>query len=238
MTWRLSRFAAALALGTAAVASAPAAAASAGASAPRRAAAPLPAANFLVEWRIRPAPGRPGEVVITSGSAATGGESGFGPGAVVVGTARAAPPRSLRVANGREGAIRFDESRTHLVYDMSYAASSESESVAAASGPASAGGGASRSRSRSRAQETAAHEAVVHRVDGLRVVPHWTRGDTLALEVQLTQARPVAGDGAAQVGGERGFEFSSTVALSFDDWQTVATVGDGGEELQLRVSWR
>ena len=55
-----------------------------------------------------------GDVVITSGSAATG-TSGFGPGAVVVGTARPAP-QALRVANGKEGAITFDRSETRTVY--------------------------------------------------------------------------------------------------------------------------
>lgn len=221
------------------------------ASAPARAArparAPLPAANFLVEWRLQPvaAAGRAGDVVIGSGDAMRG-TSGYGPGAVVVGTVRPAAPQSLRVANGREAALRFDESRSHLVYDLSYAASSSSESeaapstvTAAASGASvSAGTGASRSRSRSRAQEAQAHEVVVHRVDGLRVTPHWTHGDTLALDVQFIQARPTAGDGAAQGPGVRETEFSSTVQLSFDEWQPVATVEDGTRELQLRVSWR
>ena len=65
-------------------------AASAAAPARRTARARVPAANFLVEWRLQPADARPaahGDVVITSGSAATG-TSGFGPGAVVVSTDR------------------------------------------------------------------------------------------------------------------------------------------------------
>ncbi|MGN6527680.1 MAG: hypothetical protein ACTHL8_14935 [Burkholderiaceae bacterium] len=214
--------------------------------APRPAKAPMPAANFLVEWRIQPvAAGRADDVVIASADAVRG-TSGFGAGAVVVGTAHAAAAQSLRVANGREGSIRFDESQTHVVYDMSYAASASSESetdpstmTAAASGASvSAGTGGSRSRSRSRAQEAQGHEVVVHRVDGLRVTPHWTRGDTLALDVQLTHARPAPGDGSAQSLGSRETEFSSTVELSFDEWQPVATVEDGTRELQLRVSWR
>jgi hypothetical protein len=133
-----------------------------------------------------------------------------------------------------------------VVYDMSYSASSSSESetgpstTAAASPGASvsASTGAARSRSRSRAQEAQGHEVVVHRVDGLRVTPHWTHGDSLTLDVQLTHARPVAGDGAMQGPGARETEFSSTVELSFDEWQSVATVEDGTRELQLRVSWR
>jgi hypothetical protein len=30
----------------------------------------------------------------------------------------------------------------------------------------------------------------------------------------------------------------STVQASFDEWLTVANVGDDGDELQIRVSWR
>jgi hypothetical protein len=33
-------------------------------------------------------------------------------------------------------------------------------------------------------------------------------------------------------------DFHSTVQASFDEWLTVASVGDGGDELQIRVTWR
>src|SRR6201999_171679 len=78
----------------------PAATASGVASAPARraarAGASVPAANFVVEWRLQPADGRPasgGGWTVTSGSATTG-TSGFGPGAAVVGTAKPGLPQS------------------------------------------------------------------------------------------------------------------------------------------------
>jgi hypothetical protein len=227
----------------------PAEAASGGAPARRVGRAPAPAANFLVEWRVQPADARPsprGDVVITSGSAATG-TSGFGPGAVVVGTARPAPPQALRVANGKEGAIQFDRSETHTVYDMAWtAASSASASTDgttqvapdAASGVAT--GGASRSVARSRESGVQSHEVVIHRVDGLRVTPRWTRGDTLELDVALTHAAPagVSRNATAGARASRDVDFHSTVQASFDEWLTVASVGDGGDELQIRVTWR
>jgi hypothetical protein len=206
--------------------------------------AAVPAANFLVEWRIQPvaAAASRGDVVISSNSAATGGASGYGAGAVVVGTARAAAPQSLRVANGREGEMRFDQSTTRMVYDMSYSAASSSTSSTDAASAASgaSGGGASRARSKSRDRGVEGHEVVVHRVDGMRVTPHWTQGDTLELDIQLTHGAPTAGSGAtgADAGATREFSFTSAVQLSFDEWQSVATVGDGGEELQVRVTWR
>ena len=140
---------------------APAASAAAPAHARHAARAPVPAANFLVEWRVQPADARPsprGDVVITSGSASTG-SSGFGTGAVVVGTARPAPPQALRVANGKEGSILFDRSETHTVYDMAWAAQSSASAstdpsaqvVTGAASSATAIGG-SRSQSRSRAE--------------------------------------------------------------------------------------
>lgn len=220
----------------------------AAASAPPRHAAThpraaVPAANFLVEWRIQPvgagAASSRGDVVITSNGAATGGATGYGPGAVVVGTARVAAPQALRVSNGREGQLRFDDSTTRTVYDMSYASTSSSDSSTDAASGATTGG-ASRARSRSRDRGVTAHEVVVHRVDGLRVTPHWTRGDTLALDIQLTHGGPAAGPGTsgADAGATREFDFTSTVQVSFDEWQAVANVGDGGEELQVRVTWR
>jgi hypothetical protein len=201
-----------------------------------------PAANFLVEWRVQPvdapAPRGGGGWTITSRSATVGGASGFGPGAVVVGTARAPTPQAVRVSNGKEGAIRFDDSETHLVYDMSFAASSSAQSAAAASGATDISG--SVSQSQSQANGVAGHDVVIHRVDGLRVTPHWTRGDTLELDVALTHAAPrgATGNSSADSRYSRGIDFHSTVRLSFDEWQGVATVGDGGEELQIRVSWR
>ena len=226
-----------------------AAAASTPAASRRVARAPVPAANFLVEWRLQPADARPsprGDVVITSGSAATG-TSGFGAGAVVVGTARPPAPQALRVANGKEGAITFDRSETHTVYDMAWAANSSASSttdgssqvVMGAASSATAVGG-SRSASRSHEAEVQSHEVVIHRVDGLRVTPRWTHGDTLELDVALTHEAPTAVSRSATAGARasRDLDFHSTVTASFDEWLTVATVGDGGDELQVRVTWR
>lgn len=205
--------------------------------------APLPPANFLVEWRIQPIGiARSGAVVITSSSAANGGESGYGAGAVVVGTARPRAPQALRVVNGKEGAIAFDDSQSHQVYEMSYSAesSAQSDTDATASAGNASNGGASHSRSQSKDRGTSGHEVVVHRVDGLRVTPHWRVGDTLELDVALTHRAPTDDGGGSGYGSRaaRDIDFHSTVELSFDDWQTVASVGDGGEELQIRVSWR
>ena len=227
-----------------------AAEAASGAAPARRAMrAPLPAANFLVEWRVQPADARPsprGDVVVTSGGAATG-TSGFGPGAVVVGTARPAPPQALRVANGKEGAIQFDRSETHTVYDMAWTASASASSSTDASSQVAAGaassvavGGASRSAAQSREGGVQGHEVVIHRVDGLRVTPHWTHGDTLELDVALVHAAPTGVSRSATAGARasRDVDFHSTVQASFDEWLTVASVGDGADELQIRVSWR
>jgi len=216
----------------------------------RRAARPaVPAANFLVEWRVQPAADRPsvrGDIVITSGSAATG-TSGFGPGAVVVGTAKPPSPLALRVANGKEGAIRFDRSETHTVYDMAWTASASASSSTDGSlqvvpGAASsvAVGGASRSGYQSQQGGVQGHEVVVHRVDGLRVTPHWIRGDTLELDLALTHVAPAGVSRGATAGARasRDVDFHSTVQASFDEWLSVANVGEGGDELQIRVSWR
>ena len=227
----------------------PAVAATASGAARRVAHAAVPAANFLVEWRLQPADARPsprGDVVITSGSAATG-TSGFGAGAVVVGTARPAPPQALRVANGKEGAITFDRSETHTVYDMAWAANSSASATTDGSAQVVTGAassattiGGSRSSSHSHEAGVQSHEVVVHRVDGLRVTPHWTRGDTLELDVALTHEAPAAVSRNATAGARasRDLDFHSTVTASFDEWLTVATVGDGGDELQIRVTWR
>ncbi len=223
---------------------------SAASTARRGARVSVPAANFLVEWRLQPANARPsprGDVVITSGSAAVGGASGYGPGAVVVGTARAAVPQALRVANGKEGAIQFDRSETHTVYDMAWSASASasastdgsSQVVMGAASSVSAVG-ASRSGSQSRQGGVQSHEVVIHRVDGLRVTPRWTRGDTLELDVALTHEAPTAVSRSATAGAHasRDVDFHSTVQASFDEWLTVASVGEGGDELQIRVTWR
>jgi len=226
--------------------------ASGGAPAPARharARTPVPAANFLVEWRVQPSDARPaprGDVVITSGSATTG-TSGFGPNAVVVGTARPAAPQALRVANGREGAIVFDRSETRTVYDMAWSANASASAstdgsaqvVTGAASSVTAIGG-SRSESRSHEAQVESHEVVIHRVDGLRVTPRWTRGDTLELDLALTHAAPASVSRNATAGARAGrdIDFHSTVQASFDEWLTVATVGDGGDELQIRVSWR
>ena len=229
----------------------PAAAASGGTPAQRvaRARARVPAANFVVEWRLQPADARPAprsDVVITSGSAATG-TSGFGAGAVVVGTARPAVPQALRVANGKEGSIQFDRSQTHTVYDMAFASNSSTSSNtdgspqgAAGAAPGATASGGTRSSSRSHEAEVQSHEVVVHRVDGLRVTPHWTHGDTLELDIALTHAAPAAVSRSASPDARAGrdIDFHSTVQASFDEWLTVASVGDGGDELQIRISWR
>ena len=208
-----------------------------------------PAANFLVEWRIQPADARPaprGDIVITSGSASTG-TSGFGANAVVVGTARPAPPQALRVANGKEGSITFDRSETRTVYDMAWAANASASAstdpsaqvVTGAASSATAIGG-TRSQSRSHESEVRSHEEVVHRVDGLRVTPRWTHGDTLELDLTLTRSAPTAVSRGATAGARasQDVDLHSTVEASFDDWLTVATVGEGGDELQVRVTWR
>ena len=231
----------------------PAAVASGAASAPgrhvARAGASVPAANFVVEWRLQPADARPaphGDVVITSGSAATG-TSGFGAGAVVVGTARPAVPQALRVANGKEGAIQFDRSETHTVYDMAFTANASASSstdgssqVVAGTASSATATGDRRSASRSHQAEVQSHEVVVHRVDGLRVTPRWTHGDTLELDVALTHAAPaaVSRNASPDARAGRDIDFHSTVQASFDEWLTVASVGDGGDELQIRVTWR
>jgi len=228
---------------------APAASTAAPARARHAARAPVPAANFLVEWRVQPPDARPsprGDVVITSGSASTG-NSGFGPGAVVVGTARPAPPQALRVANGKEGSILFDRSETHTVYDMAWAAQSSASastdpSAQVVTGAASSATAIGGSRSQSRSQESAvqSHEVVVHRVEGLRVTPRWSRGDTLELDLTLTRTRPftVSRSATADARASQDVDLHSTVQASFDEWLTVATVGDGGDELQIRVTWR
>jgi len=164
-----------------------------------------------------------------------------------VGTARPAVPQALRVANGKEGAIQFDRTETHTVYDMAFAAQSSSSSstdgssqvVTGAASSATAIGG-SRSSSRSRAAEVQSHEVVVHRVDGLRVTPHWTHGDTLELDIALTHAAPtaVSRNASPDARAGRDIDFHSTVQASFDEWLTVASVGEGGDELQIRVTWR
>jgi len=210
---------------------------------------PVPAANFLVEWRVQPSAARPaprGDVVITSGSATTG-TSGFGPGAVVAGTARPSAPQALRVANGKEASILFDRSETRTIYDVAWTANASASAttdpsaqvVTGAASSATAIGG-SRSLALSHASGVQSHEVVVHRVDGLRVTPHWTRGDTLQLDVALTHATPALGSRGATAAARasQDVDFHSTVEASFDEWLTVATVGEGGDELQIRVTWR
>ena len=100
--------------------------------------------------------------------------------------------------------------------------------------------GGSRSNSRSRQSEVQSHEVVVHRVDGLRVTPHWTKGDTLEIDVALTHAAPapVSRNASPDARAGRDIDFHSTVQASFDEWLTVASVGEGGDELQIRVTWR
>jgi len=203
---------------------------------PRRTVA---AANFFVEWRIRPASESAGAgsgVVITSNSAATGG-SGFGPGAVVVGTANGGAPygaqgggvQGVRVANGKEAALRFDRVETTMVWDASWSARARARggSRAASSG----GPGANWSfDARSREAGAAGHEEFVHHVHGLRVTPWWTQGDALELDLEITRS----GDAA----DPRDLELHSTVQANIDEWLTVARLGAGDEELQVRVSRR
>ena len=213
----------------------PAAAVTSASSAAARhgARAVAPSANFLVEWRVGPvraAAPAGGGFVIGSRDAATGA-SGFGAGAVVVGTAKPAPPQGVRVANGKEASVIFDEAHTRMAYDLTWAAQFQSS---AASGSASGVTGASRSQS----QGAQGHEVTIHRVMGLRVTPHWSHGDSLALDLQLTRQGPVDGVEDAGARTSNGVDFKSTVQVSFDEWQTVATVGADEGELQVRVSWR
>jgi hypothetical protein len=226
-----------LALGAAALpCAAPAAGAQAASGAAPHAARQraVPAANFFVEWRIRPAAegGGPGNgVVITSGSAATGG-SGFGPGAVVVGTAQSGAPygaqgagvQGVRVANGQQATLRFDRVESTMVWDSSWSARAQ-----ARAGAASAGG---RPAFEASAQDrgAAGHEALVHHVQGLRVTPRWSRGDTLELDLEVTRL----GDAS----DPRDLELQSTVHASLDEWLTVARLGQNNDELQVRVTWQ
>jgi hypothetical protein len=182
--------------------------------------APLPAANFFVEWRIRPAAVGAGQAaVFTSRSAATGG-SGFGPGAIVVGTAQGAGgdgSQGLRVANGQEGRLALDRAETRTVTDLAWIGPGEHDTAHGIPRPARPGG-------------TASHEEVVHHVQGLHVVPRWTHGDTLALELAVVRD--------AQAPGDRALELRTTVQLSLGEWSGVARLGAGDDELQVRVTWR
>ena len=125
---------------------------------------------------------------------------------------------------GKEAALQFDVARRRTVYDMAWSARSGAES----------GSTTGASRAVSRAQGSAGHDVVLHRVDGLRVTPHWTHGDTLALDLELTHVAA----GADPQADEQAIDFRSTVQLSFDEWQGVARVGESGDELQVRVNWR
>jgi len=222
-----------------------AASAAVAAAAPASGAAPHPpprrtvaAANFFVEWRVRPASesaGAGGGVVITSNSAATGG-SGFGPGAVVVGTANAGAPygaqgggvQGVRVANGKEASLRFDRVETTLVWDASWSARARARGGSRASSPGPGADGSFDARYREGG--AAGHEEFVHHVQGLRVTPWWTQGDTLELDLEITRY----GDAA----DPRDLDLHSTVQASIDEWLTVARLGAGDEELQVRVTRR
>jgi hypothetical protein len=196
----------------------------------------VPAANFFVEWRIRPTAesGAPGNgVVITSGSAATGG-SGFGPGAVVVGTAQPGAPygaqgagvQGVRVANGQQATLRFDRVESTMVWDASWSARAQ----ARAGAPAASAGGRPAFEARAQDSGAAGHEVLVHHVQGLRVTPRWNRGDTLELDLEVTRL----GDAS----DPRDLELQSTVQASLDEWLTVARLGQGSDELQVRVTWQ
>ena len=223
-----------------------------GASGARRGAgahASVPAANFLVEWRLQPADARPsprGDVVITSGSAAVGGASGFGAGAVVVGTARVAAPQALRVANGKEGAIQFDRSETHTVYDMAWSARTSASS--------STEGTSRSSRARRPASARAAGRVWSPIARKRSAEPRGRRSPRrrLASDAALDSRRHARARRGVDARGahrrlaqrdrgcarepRRGFPLDG--AASFDEWLTVASVGDGGDELQIRVTWR
>jgi hypothetical protein len=186
----------------------------------------VPAANFYVEWRIRPASEGQGGGLVTSSRSATTGGSSFGPGAVVVGTAQGAAPygtldagaQGVLVANGREAALRFDRPESHMVYDMSWSARARGAASAPGGGFAADAGGAS------------GYEVVLHRVDGLRVTPRWTQGDSLRLDLAVTRI--------GHPGDERDLELTSTVVARFDEWLAVARLGGAGDEVQIRVSRR
>jgi hypothetical protein len=200
-------------------------AASAASSSPHRATSrpAVPAANFFVEWRIQQAAAGVGQAqVFTSRSAATGG-SGFGPGAVVVGTAQGAggeASQGLRVANGQEGRLELDRPRTRTVYDLTWTtgrADQDTSQGMSGQGSIHPGGAAS-------------HEEAVHHVQGLRVVPRWTHGDTLPLELSIVRDASSTDDPAVSL--------RTTVQVSLGEWTGVARLGAGDDELQVRVSWR
>jgi len=188
----------------------------------------VPAANFFVEWRIRPADsaGAGQAQVFTSRSATTGG-SGFGAGAVVVGTAQGAgagesgtASSGLRVANGQEGWLKFDRPETRTVYDLSWlfrGSGGDTQPGMEPPNKTTSGGAAS-------------HEVAVHHVEGLRVVPRWTRGDSLPLELAVVRD--------AKQPDERDLELRTTVQVSLGEWTGVARLGTGDDELQVRVTWR
>ena len=138
------------------------------------------------------------------------------------------------MANGHEGAITFDRSETHTVYDMAWSASASASASTDGSAQVTMGAassitavGGSRSASRSHEAEVQSHEAVIHRVDGLRVTPHWTRGDTLLLDVALTHAAPARVSRSASPDARAGHDLDvhSTVDREL---RRVADHRDGG----------
>ncbi|HEX4510574.1 MAG TPA: hypothetical protein VH328_10855 [Burkholderiaceae bacterium] len=203
-------------------------ASSAASGAARHARAAVPAANFFVEWRIRPASasassggGQPG-AVFTSRSAATGG-SAFGTGAVVVGTAQAAGgdgTQGLAVANGEEGRLALDRPESRKVYDLAWIASEGGRNPheGMPTNPSVHPGG------------TSSHDEVVHRVQALRVVPRWTHGEMVPLEIGIVRQ--------AQADGESALDLRTTMQAPLGAWTRVARLGGGDDELQVRVTWR
>ena len=152
----------------------------------------------------------------------------------MVGTAKPQAPWRCAWPTARR-AIRFDRSRTHTVYDMAWtarasASSSSDGSLQVVTGAASSVAivAALRGRAARSSSGVQGHEVEVHRVDGLRVTPHWTRGDTLELELALTHVAPAGVSRGATAGARasRDVDFHSTVQASFDGggsaWPTWA----------------
>ena len=214
------------------------------ASAPARAG--LPVANFLIEWRIRPTgvQASGGDVVITSTGAAAVGATGYGAGTVVVGTAAAAAPQALRVANGHETAIRFDRSITRTVYDRGYSATSRSRLSANTADLAMPSGSAAGSGSRSSSRDQGCAKAMrwLFTPSTTCASPRaWTprrHARTRASSDSTSPPTPLSASSGADVGTAREFEVATTLQVGFDAWQTVADVGDGNEQLQVRVTRR
>jgi len=208
----LSSFAALATAAIGAGATPPPSAVALGASTPRPAPAAVPAANFLVEWRVQAgsAPPQPGALVIGTAAPPPAGWT-------TVRSGDAAPadaaPVGMRVANGREALLRLDATQARRDYDFIWTA---------------------------QGQGVVSRDAVVHDVRSLRVTPHWPGGAApVTLALAVAQSRAAAGAEAAGPGAAgQALELQSTVELHFDEWFTVARLGGAGDLFQVRVTRR